>query len=221
MSKGSENEESGSEQDTEMLDIIALLANVPGIGPKTAEKLAVAGYNTLQKLAEADKDELAAAVGGLSPAKAEVVIEETQQLLKSVAAGEVELTGRTKPKRKKAPEPEPDKHDLPHLDEVSRAEARTKLATGYEEDNIAQGIPIGPKWLTRFERARIIGARALQVSMGAPVLIDTKGAPKGRFGFAEAELKLGVLPMTVRRTLPSGESADIPLDRLLKNTRLD
>ncbi|MHA1943927.1 MAG: DNA-directed RNA polymerase subunit K, partial [Candidatus Thorarchaeota archaeon] len=63
--------------------------------------------------------------------------------------------------------------------------------------------------------------RALQVSMGAPVLIDMKTAPKGRFGFAEAELKSGVLPMTVRRSLPTGETFDIPLSTLLANTRLD
>ena len=93
--------------------------------------------------------------------------------------------------------------------------------TGYDEEKLAMGIPVGPKWLTKFEKARIIGARALQISMGAPVLIDTKTAPKGRFGFAEAELRSGVLPMTVRRTLPTGMSHDIPLSTLLKNTRLD
>nr|KXH74954.1 MAG: hypothetical protein AM325_05280 [Candidatus Thorarchaeota archaeon SMTZ1-45] len=82
-------------------------------------------------------------------------------------------------------------------------------------------MPVGPKWLTKFEKARIIGARALQISMGAPVLIDMKTAPTGRFGFAEAELRAGVLPMTVRRTLPTGEYHDIPLSILLKNTRLD
>jgi DNA-directed RNA polymerase subunit K/omega len=157
----------------------------------------------------------------LSPSKAETIIGETQDLLKAVAAGKVKLVTEAKSKRKKAPEPEPDIHELPEIEAVSKAEARTKLVTGYEEDNVAQGIPIGPKWLTKFERARIVGARALQVSMGAPSLIDRKGAPKGRFAFAEAELKQGVLPMTVRRTLPSGESYDIPLDRLLKNTRLD
>ena len=220
MSKGSDSEENGSE-DAKMADIIALLGNVPGIGPKTAEKLAAAGYDDLKKIKDADKDELAAAVAGLSPAKAETIIDETKDLLEAVAAGTAELATRSKSKRKKAPEPEPDVHELPEIEEVSKAEARTKLVTGYEEDNIAEGIPIGPKWLTKFERARIVGARALQVSMGAPILISQEGAPRERFAFAEAELKLGVLPMTVRRTLPSGESYDIPLDRLLKHTRLD
>jgi DNA-directed RNA polymerase subunit K len=50
---------------------------------------------------------------------------------------------------------------------------------------------------TRYERARIIGARALQISLGAPVLIrpDT-GDP---IDIALRELEEGVLPITVKR----------------------
>ena len=50
---------------------------------------------------------------------------------------------------------------------------------------------------TRYERARIIGARALQISLGAPVLIrpDT-GDP---IDIAMRELEMGVLPITVKR----------------------
>jgi len=50
--------------------------------------------------------------------------------------------------------------------------------------------------LTRFERARIIGARALQISYGAPVLVKSKGSP---MDIAEAELNKGVLPIIVVR----------------------
>jgi DNA-directed RNA polymerase subunit K len=50
---------------------------------------------------------------------------------------------------------------------------------------------------TRYERARIIGARALQISMGAPPLVemDTNNPVK----IARHELESGVLPITVRR----------------------
>ena len=202
-------------------EIVALLTNIPGVGPKTAEKLGAAGFDTLEKVVKADKEELAAAVAGLSVAKAEATIAEAADLLEKVKSGEVDLSGKSKSKRKKAPEPEPDRHQLEPIDAIARAEERKRLVTGYDEEKAAMGIPVGPKWLTRFEKARIIGARALQISMGAPVLIDMKTAPKGRFGFAEAELKSGALPMTVRRTLPTGESYDIPLTLLLKNTRLD
>lgn len=54
---------------------------------------------------------------------------------------------------------------------------------------------------TRFEKARIIGARALQISMGAPVLIDV---PKGEIDpvkIAEAEFEKGIIPITVKRMM--------------------
>ena len=226
MSEGSEppkKEGKDAEESAEptIEEIVNLLTNIAGVGPKTAEKLAAAGYDTLEKVVDADKEALAAAVAGLSVAKAEATIAEAADLLEKVNSGAIDLSGKSKSKRKKAPEPEPDRYELEPIKAVARAEERKRLVTGYEEEKLAMGIPVGPKWLTKFEKARIIGARALQISMGAPVLIDMKTAPKGRFGFAEAELRAGVLPMTVRRTLPTGESYDIALSILLKNTRLD
>ncbi|MCL7414757.1 MAG: DNA-directed RNA polymerase subunit K [ANME-2 cluster archaeon] len=54
------------------------------------------------------------------------------------------------------------------------------------------------KKFTRYERARIIGARALQISMGAPVLLeDDSGEP---IDIAFKELELGVIPVTVKRS---------------------
>ncbi|MHA1951340.1 MAG: DNA-directed RNA polymerase subunit K [Candidatus Thorarchaeota archaeon] len=214
-------EEGKEKPSTTLEETVALLTNIPGVGPKTAEKLAAAGYDTLEKVATADKEELAAAVAGLSVSKAEATIVETEDVLEKVKSGALDLSGKSKAKRKKAPEPDPDIHELDPMEAIDKAEERKKLVTGYDKEKEAMGIPIGPKWLTRFEKARIIGARALQVSMGAPVLIDIKTAPKGRFGFAEAELKSGALPMTVRRTKPTGETFDIALSTLLKHTRLD
>lgn len=48
--------------------------------------------------------------------------------------------------------------------------------------------------LTRFERARVIGARALQLAYGAPALVKTKGMP---IEVAELELEKSVLPIVV------------------------
>ena len=51
--------------------------------------------------------------------------------------------------------------------------------------------------LPRYERARIIGARALQISMGAPVLLeDDSGEP---IEIALRELEMGIIPITVKR----------------------
>lgn len=76
-------------------------------------------------------------------------------------------------------------------------------------------MTIGPPKLTRFERARIVGARALQVSLGAPILVQLLVGVNDPIDIAIEELKEGVLPMTVRRTLPEGSFQDIPLIDLL------
>jgi DNA-directed RNA polymerase subunit K len=49
----------------------------------------------------------------------------------------------------------------------------------------------------RYEKARILGARALQVSYGAPVLVDTEQSEP--ILIAAEEYDAGVLPFTVRR----------------------
>ena len=78
---------------------------------------------------------------------------------------------------------------------------------------------IGPKKLTRFERARVLGARALQISMGAPVLLDVPVSMKSPIELAELELSEGALPMSIRRSLPDGASMNIPLKTLLEGER--
>ncbi len=78
---------------------------------------------------------------------------------------------------------------------------------------------IGPKKLTRFERARVVGARALQISMGAPVLLDLSPAAMSPIDIAETELQEGVLPISIRRALPDGTSMNIPLKILLEGER--
>ncbi|MFW9800549.1 MAG: DNA-directed RNA polymerase subunit K [Candidatus Thorarchaeota archaeon] len=222
MSKGSKKEKTKKKDEETSGVELEILTNIPGVGPKTAEKLLEAGYGNLSKIASAGSEELAAAVPGLSVAKANEVIQAAAKLKEDVESGKIDLTAKgKKAKRKKAPEPEPDVHELPPAKEVARAKIRSSLKTGLEQDKVKMGIPIGPKWLTKFEKARIIGARALQISMGAPVLIPTKTAPSGLFALAEAELRAQVLPLTVRRTLPTGEHFDVPLSRLLENTRLD
>jgi DNA-directed RNA polymerase subunit K/omega len=75
---------------------------------------------------------------------------------------------------------------------------------------------IGPPKLTRFERARIVGARALQISMGAPILVDVSEVFSSPIDIALKELEAGILPITIRRVLPDGTYQDIPLKWLLE-----
>jgi DNA-directed RNA polymerase subunit K len=59
--------------------------------------------------------------------------------------------------------------------------------------------------LTRFEKARIIGARALQISQGAPFYIDLKEKDLEKIGYnpieiAKLEFANDLIPMTVKRS---------------------
>ncbi|MGB9758218.1 MAG: DNA-directed RNA polymerase subunit K [Thermoproteota archaeon] len=72
-----------------------------------------------------------------------------------------------------------------------------------------------PKRLTRFERARIIGIRALQLNLGAPPLVSVEETEWDALKIAEQELNLGVLPISIRRTFPDGSYIDLPIKELI------
>jgi DNA-directed RNA polymerase subunit K/omega len=78
-------------------------------------------------------------------------------------------------------------------------------------------VSIGPRKLTRFEKAKVISARALQIAMGAPVLINISESEDSPIEIALLELKEGILPISIRRSLPDGTSQNISLKYLLEN----
>jgi DNA-directed RNA polymerase I, II, and III subunit RPABC2 len=80
-----------------------------------------------------------------------------------------------------------------------------------DENNLSEEILIGPRKLTRFERARIIGARSLQISLGAPILVELPSDMSDPIDISLEELKGKILPMTLRRTLPDKTHQDIAL----------
>ena len=64
-------------------------------------------------------------------------------------------------------------------------------------------ITIGPPTLTRFEKARIMGARALQLSLGAPPFIPIPKTARISLDISMEELEQRVIPITIRRVLPN------------------
>ena len=64
--------------------------------------------------------------------------------------------------------------------------------------------------ITRFERTRVISARALQLALGAPPLV-TASAESKPYDLAKEELSKGVLPLSVLRTFPNGEKVMVEL----------
>jgi DNA-directed RNA polymerase subunit K len=69
--------------------------------------------------------------------------------------------------------------------------------------------------LTRFEVARILGARSLQISLGAPVLIKTEDTDPIKV--ARSEFKTNMVPMTIKRRLPSGEEMTVEIKKAIEN----
>ena len=58
--------------------------------------------------------------------------------------------------------------------------------------------------LNKFEKVRILGQRATQISMGAPPMVDITGLTDA-LSIAEKELKEHKIPLTIKRTFPNGE----------------
>lgn len=73
---------------------------------------------------------------------------------------------------------------------------------------------------TRFEVARLIGARTLQISLGAPVLIKEEEITNP-IELARLEFKAGMIPITIKRKMPSGEEVVIDVKTAIKNWLAD
>ena len=72
------------------------------------------------------------------------------------------------------------------------------------------------KEFTKYERARILGARALQISMNAPLLIKIESEDLEKINYdalkiAEVELNSDILPISINKPLP--EKKDVELKR--------
>lgn len=72
--------------------------------------------------------------------------------------------------------------------------------------------------ITKYEKARIIGTRAVQISMNAPPMIDTKGEIDS-LKIAEMEFEQNKIPFKIVRTLPNGKKNILTLD-ILKSKML-
>ncbi|KAJ0093623.1 hypothetical protein Patl1_26261 [Pistacia atlantica] len=90
-----------------------------------------------------------------------------------------------------------------------------------EDEEVKEGARKTSKYMTKYERARILGTRALQISMNAPVMVDLEGETdplEVRFferNIAMKELRERKIPFTIRRYLPDGSYEDWGVDELI------
>lgn len=69
------------------------------------------------------------------------------------------------------------------------------------------------KILSKFERSRVLGQRADQLSGGAPPTVDI-GNLQDALAIAELELKLKKMPILIQRTFPNGDVVRISVNNL-------
>ena len=72
---------------------------------------------------------------------------------------------------------------------------------------------ITSKFMTKYERARILGSRALQISKNAPLMVDPC-EESDPYKLAELELSEKKIPFVVRRYLPDGSYEDWKVSEL-------
>ncbi len=94
----------------------------------------------------------------------------------------------------------PEKVEIMNYDTVARPIEKSKRIT--------------TKYMTKYERARVLGTRALQISMNAPVMVDIAGETEP-LKIAMKELRAGKIPMIIRRYLPDNSYEDWNIDELI------
>ncbi|EAY90802.1 hypothetical protein OsI_12404 [Oryza sativa Indica Group] len=112
------------------------------------------------------------------------------------------------PEIEEGAEEEPENNNEDGPDEVVGAEAEDK------EQEKTQRPRKTSKYMTKYERARILGTRALQISMNAPVMVELEGETDP-LEIAMKELRARKIPFTIRRYLPDGSYEDWGVDELI------
>ncbi|CAF1210357.1 unnamed protein product [Rotaria sordida] len=69
-------------------------------------------------------------------------------------------------------------------------------------------------YMTKYERARVLGTRALQIAMCAPLMVEPDGETDP-LQIAMRELKEKKIPMIIRRYLPDGSYEDWSIEELV------
>lgn len=79
---------------------------------------------------------------------------------------------------------------------------------------VAVADRITSKYMTKYERARVLGTRALQISLNAPVMVEIAGETDP-LKIAQKELRERKIPIIVRRFLPDGSFEDWSINELV------
>jgi DNA-directed RNA polymerases I, II, and III subunit RPABC2 len=94
-------------------------------------------------------------------------------------------------------------------EEINGGVDATATKAGGEKRKPAEGaMRISSRFMSKYEKARILGTRALQLSMNAPPMVDVPAGETDPLKIAMLELHAGKIPLIVRRHLPDGSFED-------------
>ena len=101
--------------------------------------------------------------------------------------------------------------DINQDEEVDNIEI---IAPGQSGGGVPKNKRITTKYMTKYERARVLGTRALQIAMCAPIMVELEGETDP-LQIAMKELKQRKIPIIIRRFLPDHSYEDWSIDELI------
>ncbi|KAG6862151.1 DNA-directed RNA polymerases I II and III subunit RPABC2 [Termitomyces sp. Mi166 len=99
-------------------------------------------------------------------------------------------------------------------DQEMNTEETSAAGAGLTGERQPNKVRVTTPYLTKYERARILGTRALQISMNAPVLVPLDGETDA-LQIAIKELSQRKIPLVIRRYLPDGSFEDWSVSELI------
>ncbi|CAG2167611.1 unnamed protein product [Oppiella nova] len=109
-------------------------------------------------------------------------------------------------------DPIEDDDNMDGLDQMDDENIDVLAATEHTPQMNAKRITT--PYMTKYERARVLGTRALQIAMCAPVMVELEGETDP-LQIAMKELKARKIPIIIRRYLPDGSYEDWGIDELI------
>ncbi|XP_075232428.1 RNA polymerase II subunit RpII18 [Lycorma delicatula] len=105
--------------------------------------------------------------------------------------------------------------DLEDIDQQEDEGENIELLSGNDaRGGVSRSNRITTRYMTKYERARVLGTRALQIAMCAPLMVELEGETDP-LQIAMKELKQRKIPIIIRRYLPDNSYEDWAIDELI------
>lgn len=81
--------------------------------------------------------------------------------------------------------------------------------------NYYKNTKVSTPYLTKYEKAKLLGVRAQMISNGSPALINVPKHIKSSYEIAKLEFEEDKIPLLIRRFLPNGSYEDWRLEDMM------